>query len=258
MKVFGRDITERFCKAEGLALIVRSHQFKSPGKGYEVMHDGWLMRVFSARNYNGRVPNDGGILLVGRSEENPSTLLVRPQVIERLHRQISSMLLSAESEPYCPRGHLMSIERPRMDACIPRLAWAMSREDDNLECARCGQEELQKECYFHCRGCGTKPGTCYDLCFACASIIAPEGDQSGIDFAAAKTAIPSSPAAADDLLDASDSEDSFHLGGGATGGRVLSPGQRPSADERTNSRHHCRRDHIRAAAKGSGWFDCIC
>eukprot|EP00443_Scrippsiella_acuminata_P112641 CAMPEP_0115614718 /NCGR_PEP_ID=MMETSP0272-20121206/22253_1 /TAXON_ID=71861 /ORGANISM="Scrippsiella trochoidea, Strain CCMP3099" /LENGTH=699 /DNA_ID=CAMNT_0003050611 /DNA_START=195 /DNA_END=2290 /DNA_ORIENTATION=- len=204
MKVFGRDITERFCKTEGLALIVRSHQFKSPGKGYEVMHDGWLMRVFSARNYNGRVPNDGGMLLIGRSEESPSTLLVRPQVIERLHRQVSSMILPPEFEPYCPRGHLMNIERPRMDTCMPRFPWGIWHEDERLECARCGQEDLQKECYFHCRGCGTKPETCYDLCLACASVLVPgRGDD---ELAAAIPVVPSSPAAADDLLDASDSE----------------------------------------------------
>mmetsp|Transcript_85551 Transcript_85551/g.218131 ORF Transcript_85551/g.218131 Transcript_85551/m.218131 type:complete len:237 (-) Transcript_85551:156-866(-) len=171
MKVFGRDITERFCKSENLALIVRSHQFKNPCKGYEIMHDGWLVRVFSARNYNGRVPNDGGILLIGRAEDSPETLLVRPQVIERLHRQATAKELSSmlSNEPYCPVGHLMQLERPKTTSCLSDLL--NRREEENHECARCGAEELRKDCFFHCSGCGLKTEQSYNLCLACADLL---------------------------------------------------------------------------------------
>lgn len=174
MKVFGRDVTERFCRREKLSLIVRSHQFKNPCKGYELLHDGWLMRVFSARNYLGRIPNDSALLLVGRSQESPETLLVRPQVLERLHRQVTLESIHGDAEPYCPQGHLMQLERPKMPKCSIREVLAPVfgvPEDDNVECKRCGAEELQKTSCFFCRGCGTKPEAAYHMCLACADAI---------------------------------------------------------------------------------------
>ena len=48
MKRFGPDVTEAFCKREGLQLIVRSHQFVADGVKF--MHSGRLVTVFSARN----------------------------------------------------------------------------------------------------------------------------------------------------------------------------------------------------------------
>jgi len=178
MKVFGRDVTERFCRREKLALIIRSHQFKNPCKGYEIMHDGWLLRVFSARNYNGRVPNDGGSVLVGRSEDQPEVLLVKPQSIERQHRLASSQELSTymSNEPYCPRQHLMQLEHPKPLSCLGEM---LNRgEAENVECARCGAEELKKDCYFHCRGCGIKSDRSYNLCLACANVIVNGGSST--------------------------------------------------------------------------------
>merc|ERR1719174_3508413 len=99
------------------------------------------MRVFSARNYNGRVPNDGGILVVGRAQGNPETLLVRPQAIERLHRLVTTVFSTLiQSEPYCPLGHLMLLHRPKPTTCMDVLA--PRAEDENHECSRCGAEEL--------------------------------------------------------------------------------------------------------------------
>lgn len=46
---FGGDITEKFCTANKLDYIVRSHEVKP--MGYEVTHDGKCVTVFSAPNY---------------------------------------------------------------------------------------------------------------------------------------------------------------------------------------------------------------
>ena len=46
-----------------LQLIVRSHQLPSDGHGYEVLHDGRCITVFSASNYGGSCYNAGAILL---------------------------------------------------------------------------------------------------------------------------------------------------------------------------------------------------
>jgi len=41
---FGKDITKQFCERNGILAIVRSHQEKARGCGYEVMHGGQLLR----------------------------------------------------------------------------------------------------------------------------------------------------------------------------------------------------------------------
>jgi len=89
---FGWDVTARFCAQNELDLIVRSHQFKKCGFGFDVMHDDTLIRVFSARDYvfkTGRphASNDATILHVSRcdvADEDGSaggTLSVRAQVL---------------------------------------------------------------------------------------------------------------------------------------------------------------------------------
>eukprot|EP00434_Breviolum_minutum_P029510 symbB.v1.2.026094.t2/scaffold2583.1/size75752/3 len=168
MKNFGRDVTQRFCKTEGLELIIRSHQFTNTCKGYELMHDGYLLRVFSARNYMGTVPNDGGMLLIGYGEDSRGvvSLVVRPRSVERLTgvtrgRQNADLPGSILSyEPYCPRKHLMQLIKPEQVRCF---GWTHRDSDDFRSCTECGQDDIQVECYFACRGCGD-----YDLCIDCA------------------------------------------------------------------------------------------
>ena len=46
---FGPDVTKRFLEKNDLQLVVRSHEVKQ--EGYEVMHNGDLITVFSAPNY---------------------------------------------------------------------------------------------------------------------------------------------------------------------------------------------------------------
>ena len=46
---FGPDVTRRFLTRNNLDLVIRSHEVKN--EGYEVMHDGSLITVFSAPNY---------------------------------------------------------------------------------------------------------------------------------------------------------------------------------------------------------------
>jgi len=61
IKTFGMDLTKKFCHANGLSCIIRSHEV-SPA-GFKLMHRGRLISVFSARNYDGKHHNDGAILL---------------------------------------------------------------------------------------------------------------------------------------------------------------------------------------------------
>ncbi|CAJ1419116.1 unnamed protein product [Effrenium voratum] len=82
---FGWNVTQDFCVRNGLDLVVRSHQSKRWGLGFDVMHNECLLRVFSARDYeNNR--NDGAVLQVQWDDEDCEHLGVRPQVIRALEQ----------------------------------------------------------------------------------------------------------------------------------------------------------------------------
>lgn len=98
--LFGWNVTKTFCARNGISLIVRSHQSTEGGTGFDVMHENLLIRVFSARDYEGH-GNDGAILLISPpADDNPDgPLLVRPQVLrsvtkarEEMHRKAMSAL----------------------------------------------------------------------------------------------------------------------------------------------------------------------
>eukprot|EP00929_Paragymnodinium_shiwhaense_P066149 TRINITY_DN3314_c2_g2_i1.p1 TRINITY_DN3314_c2_g2~~TRINITY_DN3314_c2_g2_i1.p1 ORF type:complete len:855 (-),score=171.87 TRINITY_DN3314_c2_g2_i1:146-2710(-) len=81
---FAWDVTKTFCARNGISLIIRSHQSKEDSMGFEVMHENMVMRVFSARDYEGH-GNDGAVLLIqrkdGGKERDGTVLSVRPQVL---------------------------------------------------------------------------------------------------------------------------------------------------------------------------------
>lgn len=78
IKTFGQDVTERFLDRNDLELIIRSHEFVEGGHGYEVEHGGRLMRVFSARDYQGDSGNGGAVVHLGLCD---GVLLVQPQAL---------------------------------------------------------------------------------------------------------------------------------------------------------------------------------
>jgi len=57
---FGPDVTEDFLKTNGLELLIRSHEVKE--NGYEVMHDGKCITIFSAPNYCDQIGNKGAFI----------------------------------------------------------------------------------------------------------------------------------------------------------------------------------------------------
>jgi len=60
---FGPDITKEFLDNNGLDVLVRSHEVKQ--EGFEIMHDGRCVTIFSAPNYCDSVGNDGAFIRVG-------------------------------------------------------------------------------------------------------------------------------------------------------------------------------------------------
>jgi len=59
---FGPDVTEQFCKQNGLDYIIRSHEVKE--KGWERAHNGKCWTIFSAPNYCDQRGNDGAYLTI--------------------------------------------------------------------------------------------------------------------------------------------------------------------------------------------------
>jgi len=60
---FGPDVTKRFCEANGLEAVIRSHEVRMDG--YEVEHDGRCITVFSAPNYCDSTSNKGAYINIG-------------------------------------------------------------------------------------------------------------------------------------------------------------------------------------------------
>ncbi|CAK9009015.1 Serine/threonine-protein phosphatase BSU1 (Bri1 suppressor protein 1) [Durusdinium trenchii] len=82
---FGWNVTQDFCVRNGLDLVVRSHQSKRWGLGFDVMHNESLVRVFSARDYENN-ENDGAVLQV-QQDDDEGHLGVRPQVLRALENR---------------------------------------------------------------------------------------------------------------------------------------------------------------------------
>ena len=60
---FGPDVTKRFCEANGLEAVIRSHEVRMDG--YEVEHDGRCITVFSAPKYCDMTENKGAYINIG-------------------------------------------------------------------------------------------------------------------------------------------------------------------------------------------------
>jgi serine/threonine-protein phosphatase 2A catalytic subunit len=68
--IFGEDISEQFCHANGVGLIARAHQLMM--EGYQYHHNNKVVTLFSAPNYCYRCGNQAGIMEVdeGASVDN--------------------------------------------------------------------------------------------------------------------------------------------------------------------------------------------
>jgi Ca2+-binding EF-hand superfamily protein/diadenosine tetraphosphatase ApaH/serine/threonine PP2A family protein phosphatase len=61
---FGQEITNNFCAVNSVALIIRSHECVM--EGFEVLHGGRLITLFSASRYCGTQTNKGAFLTLGK------------------------------------------------------------------------------------------------------------------------------------------------------------------------------------------------
>ena len=61
--MFGPDVCHQWLDANGLELLVRSHEMKE--EGYSVDHDGRCITIFSAPNYCDQMGNRGAWIRFG-------------------------------------------------------------------------------------------------------------------------------------------------------------------------------------------------
>ena len=66
---FGPDVTKKYLDANGLKLLVRSHEVKD--EGYELAHDGYCCTIFSAPNYCDQMGNKGAYIRFNGSDMVP-------------------------------------------------------------------------------------------------------------------------------------------------------------------------------------------
>lgn len=59
---FGQNITEDFCKNNGLSLLIRSHEMVQ--EGYQYMHNNQLLTIFSASRYCNKGTNRGAMIIL--------------------------------------------------------------------------------------------------------------------------------------------------------------------------------------------------
>lgn len=62
---FGPDVTNGFCMTNSVALVIRSHECVQ--EGYEVLHGGRLITIFSASRYCGTQTNKGAFITFDKS-----------------------------------------------------------------------------------------------------------------------------------------------------------------------------------------------
>lgn len=62
---FGPDVSHRFLEENGLTHLIRSHEVKQ--NGYEMMHDGKVITVFSAPNYCDQVGNKAAFIRINHA-----------------------------------------------------------------------------------------------------------------------------------------------------------------------------------------------
>ncbi|CAK4079828.1 unnamed protein product [Aphanomyces euteiches] len=76
----GPDITRHFCALNNLRLVIRSHE--SHEEGFEVMHDGLILSVFSASSYCGFQTNKGAYVVL-TDELKPYVVQFHSQALQK-------------------------------------------------------------------------------------------------------------------------------------------------------------------------------
>jgi len=102
---FGPDVTERFLKTNRpLRMIIRGHELPDGQRGYQKVHSGRVLTVFSASNYCGEAANQGAVAIF-RSADFPSYTL--HEYYAPSLKQIAALVIAGNKE-WAKEGRLLS------------------------------------------------------------------------------------------------------------------------------------------------------
>jgi diadenosine tetraphosphatase ApaH/serine/threonine PP2A family protein phosphatase len=88
--LWGGDVSQEFCAANGLELIVRAHQLTM--QGFEIHHNGLVVTLFSAPNYMRRSGNQAAILVLKSEGEERTKQFIQ-------FNAVSSSNMMEKTEP---------------------------------------------------------------------------------------------------------------------------------------------------------------
>jgi len=117
---FGPQVTNKFCAENSIALIVRSHECVS--EGFEVLHNGRLITIFSASRYCGTQTNKGAFITFG-PELQPEIQQFYAHAMEK-----GSFLTDAEREQRLVQDAVHMIIEQILDKRLD-LYWYFTKND---------------------------------------------------------------------------------------------------------------------------------
>lgn len=131
---FGPIVTNKFCALNQIALVVRSHECVS--EGFEVLHNGRLITIFSASRYCGTQTNKGAFIAFGTD--------LQPEIQQFYAHAIDKNSFMSEEE----RETLLEREAIKMiveNICDKRLDlyWYFT-QNDSEHTGRCTRVEWSK------------------------------------------------------------------------------------------------------------------
>ncbi|XP_026191543.1 serine/threonine-protein phosphatase with EF-hands 1 [Cyclospora cayetanensis] len=132
---FGPDVTDAFLTKNNLEVCIRSHQVPTNLRGFEPVHDGRCVTLFSASNYCGTTGNYGGVIIfeANLSFEIQEYMAPTLQEIQQLHRETCA-----------------ATQKVLLQKKIKELETQAKRANRRSAAARMSQEIVQKMCKMVC------------------------------------------------------------------------------------------------------------
>lgn len=136
---FGPDITRSFCAKNGISLIIRSHECRE--EGFDIVHDGLLLTVFSASSYCGSQTNKGAYVqlqLMENQELKPHVVQYYSQPLQKLSDagknewrkkavRLERRTLMSLVELICEKKNQLAMEFSQVDTAgtgrVTKLQW---------------------------------------------------------------------------------------------------------------------------------------
>lgn len=171
--LFGPDITEAFLDANRLSCVIRSHQMpQEEPRGWEALHDGKCITLFSASNYCGDAGNFGAVLVFEDGVDHYVAHEHYAPPLAQLAKLGDAALwgYSDEDGLAAGAGAPLDIEGLRQEKELETMAWAVVEHKPELweHFVHKGSPDVVTACAF-AKACSKIMGECYPWAKAVAS-----------------------------------------------------------------------------------------